>query len=47
VISYGEVEDDLYLLNVDFVNLVGTSIARYTLKLDSSMTAQQQLYQWA
>lgn len=41
MISYGKVEDDLDLLNVDFVNLVGTSMARYTQKLDSSMTAQQ------
>jgi hypothetical protein len=46
VIDYGRVENDLYLWNMDFVNLVGASIAKHALKLDSLMTVQWWIYQW-
>lgn len=38
-IDHVKVEDGMYLPNMDFINLVETSIVEHTLKLDSSMTA--------
>lgn len=46
VIDYNKVENELYLWNMDFVNLVGASITKHALKLDYLINVQQWLYEW-
>jgi len=45
VIDYDKVENELYLWNMDFVNLVGASITKHALKLDYLINVQQWLYE--
>jgi hypothetical protein len=45
VIDYDKVENELYLWNMDFVNLVGASITKHALKLDYLINVEQWLYE--
>jgi hypothetical protein len=45
VIDYDKVKNELYLWNMDFVNLVGASITKHALKLDYLINVEQWLYE--